>query len=271
VIDLIALVAMLSVGAAAPVSPASPPEILRVESGFTRARYIVTRQGVRSPCLPSHDVAGFTQRSRLLPGGRTEVTVVVRAGAPARWPEAPPMLAEGTPEPAIATLAKELAKGGGGAWERSERILAWVSTEIEHEEQPQHDDSALAALESRRASCVGRSELAVALLHAAGIPARTVHGLIADESEPAGFKLHRYVESFVDGVGWVPSDPGESIHLVDAHHLFIATDVAPYDPAEQRGLSVTVAERPQPLFVEHAPSPGRRPILLLPFIRREAP
>jgi len=257
-------------GAGSASSAAPIPEILRVENGIARARYVVTRAGMRTPSLPSHEVAGFTQRARLLPGGRTEVTVVVRAGTPPRSREAVPALRPGTHDPRVVALASNLIEGRPDAWTRSERILEWVSTEIQHDEQPTHDDSALAALESRRASCVGRSELCVELLAAAGIPARTVHGMIADESRAGGFELHRYVETFIEGVGWVPSDPGESIHLVDVHHIFISTDDAPYDPEAQRGLVVTVAESPRPLFVEHAPSPGHRPILLLPY-RREGP
>jgi len=209
-------------------------------------------------------VFGWSQRARLLPDGATEITVVSlpRGSAPPasaafRPAEASLTLdgADALPS-AVRHLAQEIALDArGDAWNASERIITWVSLNVRHEDDPGHGDTALEALESRRASCVGRSLLASDLLRAAGIPARTIHGLLAEQGDGRPFVLHRFVEGWIDGIGWVPSDPGESVHLVDARHVFVASEDASYDPESQRGLSFRIGERQAlPLASAHPPT-----------------
>lgn len=256
------LAAVLLVLAAAPervaVKPASQP---------SRARYILSRDASagRGPAIPAHEAWGWSQRVRLLDDGRTEVTVVAlthgarpQLGASVRPPEAEVTLAgRAAIAPEVRALSEELAHGTTDAWTISERVLTWVSLNVRHVDAPDHAETALETLHARDASCVGRSVLAAALMHAAGVPARTVHGLLATPSEGRAFLLHRFVETWVDGVGWVPSDPGESVHVIDARHLFIAADDAPYDPESQRTLQLRVAE---PMRAGLA-LPGARPLV----------
>lgn len=256
-----------------------------------RAEYRVTRPGTARSALGSHHVAGFDQRTRLLSDGRTEVTVVVRPGpvrSTAAWPAAaaglPPDVArflvrEQAPlaaADAVGALAHEIGVGAERQLELSERVITWVSLNIVHADAPGHDESPAATLEAGGASCVGKSRLAVDLMRCLGIPARGVHGLLMPVGTRRGsvvgsahFALHRFVESWVDDVGWLPSDPGESVHLVDARHLVLAVEGQPYDPESQRGLLVVVARPPDALSLA-APGPVPPGALLLvrpaPFV-----
>jgi hypothetical protein len=169
----------------------------------------------------------------------------------------------------VAAMARELAGGIGDQAQRSERVLTWVSRQIGHADDPGHDESPEATLASRRGSCVGRSGLAVAMLRAANVPARSVHGLLLPPGAPPGsvlgsasFVLHRWVESHVEGVGWLPSDPGASVHVVDARHVFLALDDEPYDPEAQRELVLRVVRTAGELPAR-MPEDGGRPALLV--------
>lgn len=251
-----------------------PSERVAVEAvaGFGRGRYVLARPG-SDLTVPSHRGVGFEQRVRRLADGRCEVTVVTRldiARPQAPFPRVPP-----EPDPmgpslgggeaassAIRELSAEIVAGETDQVGASAAILLWVSLNIRHQDAPPHDEGAAATLETRVASCVGRSRLAVALLRAAGLPARTVHGLVVTDSptdRPATFTLHRFVETHVDGAGWIPSDPGDSVHLVAPSHVILAFDDAPYDPDSQRELRVTPIETP--VLFELRGGDGSRPLV----------
>lgn len=255
---LVAFLAALPVRIAVPAS--EPP---------SRARYVASRpDGQPGLALPAHDSFGWSQRARLLPDGSTEITVVSRLrglGEPDVGPrplDARVMLAgcRSLPDD-IRLLAEEVGHGAGDDWTVSARLLTWVSLNIRHEDEPGHRETPVEVLQHRTATCVGRSLLAADLLRAAGIPARTVHGLLAEARDGGTFLLHRFVETWIDGVGWIPSDPGESIHGVDARHVFIAVEDGTYDPESQRLLHLRIAEPLSLSLAADAPS-GLRPLVV---------
>lgn len=238
----------------------------------SRARYVLQREPhVRGLALPSHEAAGWRQRARLLPTGATELTIVSTPTALSigrdpsdRPPEGQRLLDRaGAVAPEVRLLAQELAAGARDPWEISERVVTWVSLNVRHDADPRDEETAAAALGRRRASCVGRSRLAADLLVASGIPARTIHGALATEGG-AGLTLHRFLETWIDGTGWVPSDPGESIHAVDARHIFIATDSERYDPESQRGLTLKAAEPLRRPLAGEAVEATLRPLVVAP-------
>lgn len=259
----------MALALAAALAGAATRVAVPVGEATMRARYVVAREdGGRGLALPSHAAHGFSQRARLLPDGSTEVTVVSVASRHAPAPPAGPMPAgaratlagvASIPED-IRLLSAEIAAGASDDWDAATRILTWVSLEIRHADEPPHGDGAQDALRSRVASCVGRSLLAADLLRSAGIPARTIHGLLATPGSPSPFFLHRFVESWIDGLGWVLSDPGESVLTVDARHVVIAVEDAGYDPEAQRGLRLRVAEAPTGLVLP-ADLAAARPLL----------
>ncbi len=258
------MIAMLLLATLASDRVAVPPA-----QPISRARYIARRSPQEDGlAVPAHRSHGFTQRSRLLPDGSTEVTVVAsRAGSRGagvdRPAEATAALASGArPAPEIAALAQELAHPAADDWDTSAAIIMWVSLNIAHADHPAHDESGPATLAAGQASCVGRAVLAADLLRAAGIPARTLHGLLlTDLPDGPQVLLHRFLETWIDGVGWVPSDPGESVHLVDARHVVLGTDAAPYDPAAQASLRVRFAEPPDASWA-HRGGPVIRPLIV---------
>ena len=258
------LLALLLAGTPVPAAPRASPTIL-VAGAPVRATYSVSRPGAQGLAIRPYRSAGYLQRVRSQPNGRSEVTELVeatplRVNAP--WPPArefwPPGVArraehdaECEASPVVQALGRELVAGVGSEIEAADRVLEWVGREIHPVDEPKHDDSAAATLGTRSGSCVGRSRLAVALLRSAGLPARTVHGLVvprdASRNEPLGsaeFVLHRFVECWLTGIGWTPSDPGESLHLVDTRHLVLALDHEDYDPETQREMSVTLVSAP---------------------------
>jgi transglutaminase-like putative cysteine protease len=259
--------------------------------GGAHARYALARSGVAGLAAPQHHVAGYDQRSRLRPDGSTEVAVVVTPGplrSAAPWPREARAddlrwLARelsGEAGAAAAALAGEIALGSRTQLEVSERILTWVSLNVEHADDPAHDDGPASVASSRRGSCVGKSRLAVELLRVAGLPARTVHGLRVPRGALAGtrlgsaeFVLHRFVETWIDDLGWVPSDPGTSVHLVDPRLVVLAVEAGAYDPEQQRELRVTVLRPPGPLDVlvpVDAGATGRAVLLVRPGLHAEA-
>ena len=240
-------------------------EVVVAAPSYARAQYVAWRTGHASLALASHHACGWDQRTRLLPDGSTEVTVVVDPSASlgtAPWPRHAPLPTSVAPwlpsslaPPEIRELAEEIVHGALTQAEVSARILTWVSVNVHHAEDPGHDDP-IPALTSGSGSCIARSLLSVALLRAAGLPARTLHGLLVHEGsggEPGAVELHRFVETWIDGAGWVPSDPGESVHVVDTRHVVISDDALPYDPETQRGLTLRRQGALEPLALASRP------------------
>ena len=258
-------------------SPLAPETTTLVSPEPARATYLVSQPGRRGSAFRPRRASGFLQRVQLRSDGRSEVTVLVdpaplRLDAPyppdpSSWPASVARRArhdeECAPTPLLESWGRELVAGARTELEAADRILLWVSREIRQEAHPSHDDSAAAAFGTRTASCVGRSRLAAALLRSAGLPARTVHGLVVPRDlsrhHPAGsaeFTLHRFVEVWLTGAGWVPSDPGESLHLVDTRHLILAVDGESYDPEAQREMTVTLLSAPGLLSLAEEPPEG---------------
>jgi hypothetical protein len=72
--------------------------------------------------------------------------------------------------------------------------------------------SALSALNTKRGVCEDYAELMVALLRSQNIPARTVSGYkVGSNLKDIDISSHEYnhmwVEFYIDGYGWIPSDP----------------------------------------------------------------
>jgi transglutaminase-like putative cysteine protease len=164
--------------------------------------------------------------------------------------EARAVLADPLPEDAaLDSLSRRLLKDTKTVLEAVERVIAFTARRIRYALPDGSSETAAATLRARQGSCVGRSLLAADLLLRAGVPARQVTGILAarrareltPESRSVfnpelGGVRHRWIEVFVPGLGWVPSDPGGLANTVTARHL--ALDRQP--PA---GFHVDVADR----------------------------
>ncbi len=193
------------------------------------------------------------------PDGRTLLATVEVDAAPLRdtapYPvdprtlpaEARALLAEPLDaDDELEDLSRILLRGATTQLEAVERVVAWVSKRIRYESPSLLEESAASCHRSRRGSCVGRSLLAADLLRRGGIPVRQVTGILTARSpneltdnsqehyseEISGVR-HRWIEVYVPGLGWVPSDPGGLANMLTARHLAL-----PAAPPAGFGLSI---------------------------------
>jgi hypothetical protein len=138
-------------------------------------------------------------------------------------------------DPSLTRLAREITKGSRFAHEAANAILSWTADNLTFDSSITVPSDALSALKFRKAYCVGYSNLAVALLRAAGIPARVAHGYLPPgyewgfSKEYWGVKVndggfHAYLEIYYPDTGWVFSDAEHSHNFVDPFHIILRLD-----------------------------------------------
>ncbi len=144
-------------------------------------------------------------------------------------------------DPAAEALSRRLTSDCRSALEAVEQVIGYTAGEIGYALPDGERETAERTLRTGRGSCVGRSLLAEDLLVRAGIPARQVTGVLvaatpdelAPESRAAwnaglGGVRHRWIEAFIPGLGWIPSDPGGLANRLTVRHLALA------DPPDRR-------------------------------------
>jgi hypothetical protein len=101
-------------------------------------------------------------------------------------------------DPVLRAVVDSLRNATGtGGWPLARAVAAFVNRHIAHKGMEHGYDSALDVYRTRAGDCTEHSLLAVALLRAAGIPARPVVGLAYGAPEQA-FVGHMWVEAYVD-------------------------------------------------------------------------
>lgn len=116
--------------------------------------------------------------------------------------------------PKIRALARKLTKGAKTTTAKAQRIASWVAGNLTYEIAPT-SSTALDVLVHKRGDCSEYSELTVALLRAAKIPAQLREGLLASDSS---FVAHAWV-AFFDGKRWVEIDPTNDRFDVGSGHV----------------------------------------------------
>ncbi len=141
----------------------------------------------------------------------------------------------------LTDLSRSLTSTCRTQYQAVNRILCWVSGTLEYQTGAGVPVQPLEVLQQRTANCVGAAELSVALLREAGIPARGVRGFLAsggtDPVLPDSFRsrelslgqegLHRWIEVYYPGVGWVFSDPFRSVNYVTPRYLVFDLEMPP--------------------------------------------
>ncbi|HEV8266770.1 MAG TPA: transglutaminase-like domain-containing protein, partial [Thermoanaerobaculia bacterium] len=116
--------------------------------------------------------------------------------------------------------------------EAVERVVSFTSRVLKYEAPTGEAETAVSCRRRGRGSCVGRSLVAEDLLLRSGVPARQVTGVLAAAAateltsetralfnEALGGVRHRWIEAYVPGLGWVPSDPGGLANAVTSRYL----------------------------------------------------
>lgn len=116
--------------------------------------------------------------------------------------------------PMIRALSRELTAGAKDAWEAAKAINLWVYSNME--KALVDTVTAVDALNQRRGECQSHTYLFAALARAAGIPTRTVSGLVYSPSYQ-GFLYHAWPEVYVGE--WRALDPTFGQVQVDATHI----------------------------------------------------
>ncbi|HYA86594.1 MAG TPA: transglutaminase-like domain-containing protein, partial [Nitrospirota bacterium] len=138
-------------------------------------------------------------------------------------------------DPRIVQLARGITNGSRYAHEAANAILTWIADNLTFDTSITVPTDAISALSYKKAYCVGYSNIAVALLRAAGIPARVAHGYLPPgyewgfSKEYWGVKVndggfHAYIELYYPDTGWVFSDAEHSHHFVDPFHIILHLD-----------------------------------------------
>ncbi len=119
----------------------------------------------------------------------------------------------------IKKLAAEIIGDESNSWEAARKINAWVYENIEKRFTPDFSN-ALQTLRNMRGDCGEHTALTVALMRAAGIPARPVAGLVY-WPPGGGFGYHAWVEAYVGQ--WVMMDPAWGEDIVNPTHIALTT------------------------------------------------
>ena len=124
-------------------------------------------------------------------------------------------------DPAIIAQAQALVSGAQTEVQAVNAILDWVRANIAYDHTFSLPNDAVSVYQNRSGVCTGFSNLAVALLRAADMPARKNGGCVLSES---GWR-HAWIETYYPDAGWVLSDPQVGLeNWVSPSHLFDGFD-----------------------------------------------
>jgi transglutaminase-like putative cysteine protease len=162
-----------------------------------------------------------------------------------------------TASPERDAFARSLAGDAVTETQAVERVLSGIASSVRYDPDRARKQDPASVFASRRAHCVGFSELAVDLLRRVGISARTVQGVLRAKAGTEGYDshiggvYHRWIEIYYPDLGFVFSDPSSSINGVDARYI----------PFGRRAF-----ERPKGLTLTPVETSGRLdyPVLRLP-------
>ncbi len=170
-------------------------------------------------------INGYTQEVVSLGEGRWLVHVATEL-APLR---APQEKTQGEDSPAgslyvppgftVPSALEETVRRPGDPFGTAERVLRWVREQIRVVENERVPQDAISVLRRRSARCSGLANAAVALLRAAGLPARPVSGILV---APEGPIPHRWLEVHFGEAGWVASDPTIGLWVITPRHVVCA-------------------------------------------------
>ena len=150
----------------------------------------------------------------------------------------------------ILSLARRVSSGASTVLEAQEKIANYLRDEITYDASPGVQQDALSVLRTRRGSCVGYTQLSIALLRSLGVPARYAHGYLPPGYEwgitqdywgvkTSGGGYHAWYEVYYPDAGWTFTDGEYSKNFVDPYHIVRYIDGA-IDPPSAGGGTLDV-------------------------------
>ncbi len=186
----------------------------------------------QAPSGPIRQATFYSDDSqKVLPAGRDAVVLHITSAAPAGGVPlssvtAPPVDGEKylkptslvqSDDPQIVSIAQEIRKKNTDAWALSKALEKWVNNHLTEKSLNVAFASAKETLETREGDCTEHATLLVALLRAAGLPARAAEGLVYAQSI-GGFGYHMWTEVYLNG-RWYDLDATRPGALTDATHI----------------------------------------------------
>lgn len=230
------VLALALLAAAAAAGAARPDELA-----------VYRASGAESGLFDQYDNDGYSLGVAPGPAGSLELSVRVSAAplsSRAPFPTGAPRDASLTVAPERDAYARSLVAGASTEVEAVERILEGIASSVRYDADRSRKQDPASVFASKRAHCVGLSELAVDLLRRVGISARTVQGILRTRPDAEGYDshvggvYHRWIEIYYADRGFVFSDPSASINGVDARYIAFGRRAL----ERPRGLTLTAVE-----------------------------
>ncbi len=123
----------------------------------------------------------------------------------------------------IRALSKKLVGKEKDAHAAAKKVVEWVAKNLE-KDYGASADRASDVLRQMKGDCTEHSLLAVALLRAAGIPAKRVDGVVymMNEDKVPAFYWHEWIEAYVGE--WTQMDPTFNQAVADATHFAVGEE-----------------------------------------------
>ena len=193
----------------------------------------------------------------------------------------------------IRGAARDITAKAKTVAEAHSAVADWVRDQLIYDASKGVKQDASSVIRTKRGSCVGHTNLSIALLRAAGIPARYAHGYLPPgfgwgaTEEFWGIKItrggyHAWYETYFPDIGWAFSDGESSKNFVDPAHLVRYIDGIDINPKADKAGSLdfvneeegvgklnahvtfsVAAEEKDTRPIDQLPSPTSKP--LLPF------
>lgn len=216
--------------------------VIKVKNQFTRpsdtrdVRYKVTLKGENIA-----DVIPADRRQTLAPGDSKDVAVltVKTAGTTVGEPEGATVddaysrsnAMITSEDPRVVELAKKAIGNATDPWEKTKRIVKWVSANLRDKNFATGFASASEVARNLSGDCTEHGVLVAAMCRAVGVPSRVVVGLVYAENL-GGFGYHLWNEVYVNQ-RWVAVDATFDEDTVDAVHIKLSDasldGVAPFE------------------------------------------
>jgi hypothetical protein len=153
----------------------------------------------------------------------------------------------------LLSQARALTQGSRTVQEAVTVIFNWIVDNFTYDAGRGTPQDGRSVFYSKRGSCVGYTNLSIAMLRSLGIPARYAHGYLPPGYDwgiskkywgvqISGGGYHAWVEVYYPDVGWCFSDLLHSKNFVDPFHVLRYTDGINLNPRNIRGGSLDVED-----------------------------